>query len=620
MTFGEEVQANYFQLWNEWFMILIDVATRYKVVVKVSGRDLPTALHVLLHNWLRFFGPMRKLVSDQESCLMSHGAAAELERLNIHREPAGTARGKAQGQHTTTGLVEKHTDLVKIQMLKIKAEADRAGIDISSADVAAEAGFSQNASLNIGGVTPHMMVMGSMAFPFYDIDAAGIQSVSGANMTRPNVFENALRLRQISLSTAAQAITENRILRAGHTRPQRLPTESMQPGVTEIELHREDADGLGWRGPGLLLKLQDNGSAIVEYQGRPDLVPYRNLRIFRGTCYANHLSNHGDRREQELDAWLALRSLMQSTEACVPFRIDTFGHLKNLNGKWSVHPKNMNVEQRDGILQDIVKAASFLTSKECHGVKVGVGLRKMLTPASTTGTLIAWRKHTVRMSIVDNPRGTDMSTAPLRLAGREEMCYIYFYSYAPDFVEIPSTEWLPRGSPMEESPLVPISTGEAANSQEATPGDMEVDKVAVKRDGPDSRTVTLGPENKKQRTSFMLPATERAWQTLSWPCTRANTVFNLVIMVQRPRMSTTTFKASLRTPAFSTWHQMDGTPTSSKATSSASTPPLTRPMRMTPTRYGPRSRRATPRRWHSSWTRMRSSPCSSLILERMWPS
>ena len=513
MTFGEEVQADYFQLWNEWFMILIDVATRYKVVVKVAGRDLPTALHVLLHNWLRFFGPMRKLVSDQESCLMSHEAAAELERLNIQREPAGTTRGKAQGQHTTTGLVEKRTDLVKIQMLKIKAEADRAGIEVSSAVVAAEAGFSQNASLNIGGVTPHMMVTGSMPFPFYDIDAAGIQSVSGANMTRPTVFGNALRLRQISLSSAAQAITENRILRAGHTRPQRLPTESTQPGVTEIGFHREDADGLGWRGPGLLLKLQDNGSAIVEYQGRPYLVPYRNLRIFRSTYYSNHLTDHGDRREQELESWLALRSLMQSTEACVPFRIDTFGHLKNLNGKWSVHPKNMNVKQRDGILQDIIKAASFLTSKECHGIKVGVGLRKMLTAANTTGTLVAWRKHTVRMSIIDNPRGTDMSTAPLRLAGREEMCYIYFYSYAPDFVALPNTEWLPRGTPMEESPLVPLPAGEVSNGPTLGPDDMEVDKDATKRDGPDSRTVTLGPENKKQRTSFALPASEHMADT-----------------------------------------------------------------------------------------------------------
>ena len=509
MTFGEEVQADYFQLWDQWFIIFIDVATRYKVVTKVSGRDLPTALHVLLHNWLRFFGPMRKLVSDQESCLMSHEAAAELERLNISREPAGTTRGKAQGQHTTTGLVEKHTDLVKIHMLKIRAEAERAGIEVSESDIAAEAGFAQNATVNLGGYTPHMLVTGSLPFPFYDIDSAGLQTVSGANMTRPSVFENALRLRQIALAAASQAITEDRIARAGHTRPQRLPTENMQPGVTEIEFHREDADGLGWRGPGLLLKLQDNGSAIIEYQGRPYLVPLRNLRVFRGTYYANHLSEADNKRQQELDSWLSLRSLMQSTEACVPFRIDTFGHIKNSSSKWTLLPKAMDPKQRQGILDDIVKAASFLTSKECHGIRVGVGLKKMITPAGTTGTLVAWKKHTVRISIVDNPRGTHMATTNIRMTGREDMCFIYFYSYAADFVEPPPSDWLPRGTPMEEAPLVPTDPPSATRSSpETITESMDVDPASSKRDGPESRTVTLGPENKKQRTSWTLPPSE----------------------------------------------------------------------------------------------------------------
>ena len=513
MTFGEEVQADYFQLWEQWFIIFIDVATRYKVVTKVSGRDLPTALHVLLHNWLRYFGPMRKLVSDQESCLMSHGAAAELERLNISREPAGTTRGKAQGQHTTTGLVEKHTDLVKLHMLKIRAEAERAGLEIDTGNIAAEAGFAQNASVNLGGYTPHMLVTGSLPFPFYDLDANGLQTVSGANMTRPSVFENALRLRQIALAAAAQAIAEDRIARAGHTRPQRLPSENMQPGVTEIEFHREDADGLGWRGPGLLLKLQDNGSAIIEHQGPPYLVPLRNLRILRGTYYANHLTEVDNKRQQELDAWLSLRTLMQGTEACVPFKIDTFGHLKNTSGKWSTLPKSMDPKQRQGILDDIVKAASFLTSKECHGIRVGVGLRKMLTPANTTGSLVAWKRHTVRMSIIDNPHGTHMTTSSILMSGREDMCFIYFYSYAADFVEPPSSAWLPKGAPMEEAPLVPSPHLPELPSPDASAESMDVDPDGHKRDGPDSRTVTLGPENKKQRISWTVPPSEHMQET-----------------------------------------------------------------------------------------------------------
>ncbi|CAE7280604.1 RE2, partial [Symbiodinium microadriaticum] len=508
--FNEEVQADYFQLWNQWFLILIDACTRYKMVTSVTGRDLPTALKAILQNWIRFFGPMKRIVSDQESCIMSHEAAVEFERLNIRREPAGTSRGKSQGQHTTTGIVEKHTDLVKICMLKIKAEAERQGIDVSVEDIAAEASFAQNASINLGGYTPHMMVMGTLPMPYYDMDAPGIQAFTGSDQTNPTAYEKALRLRQLAITAAAQSIAENRIARAGHTRPQRLPTEDMQPGVTEIEFHREDADGYGWRGPGLLLKLQDNGSAIVEYQGRPYLIPMRNLRIFRGTYYNDFHGNVQERKCQELDSWLALRRLMESTEACVPFRIDTYGYVKDNRGTWKVLPKSMNDAQRNGILDDIVLAARFLTTKECHGIKVGVGLKKMLTPAGTTGTLIAWRKNTIRMTIVDNPSGSNMSTVSFRVAGKEEMCYLYFYSYAQNFAEAPSNTWLPKGVPHEESPIVPQTPQVPQATAPMEENDdshetMDIDNNDNKRDGPESRTVVMAPETKKQRVSYIMP-------------------------------------------------------------------------------------------------------------------
>ena len=92
---------------------------------------------------------------------MSHEAAAEFERLNIERAPAGATRGRAQGEHTTAGVVEKHIDLSKICMLKLKAECERQGLDADPGDIAAEASFAQNASINIGGYSPHMMVMGT---------------------------------------------------------------------------------------------------------------------------------------------------------------------------------------------------------------------------------------------------------------------------------------------------------------------------------------------------------------------------------------------------------------------------------------------------------------------------
>ena len=117
-------------------------------------------------------------------------------------------------------MVEKHIDLTKIAMLKAKGEVERQRLDVNAADIiAAEAGFAQNATINIGGYTPHMMFTGTMPMPFYDIDAPGIQAITGANQTSHSVFEKALRLRQIALTSASQAIVENWIVRASHTTP-----------------------------------------------------------------------------------------------------------------------------------------------------------------------------------------------------------------------------------------------------------------------------------------------------------------------------------------------------------------------------------------------------------------
>ena len=289
----------------------------------------------------------------------------------------------------------------------------------------------------------------------------------------------------MAITAATQSIMENRIARAGHTRPQRVPLDELQPGTSEVEFHREDADGFGWRGPALLLKLNENGSAIVEYQGRPYLIPLRNLRLFRGVYYNDMDSPKSDEavKGQELESWIALRRLMQSVEACVPFKIETFGHLRNRRGKWTRLPKHMGEEQLTAILADIVTAAQFLTAKTCHGIRVGVGLKKMFTPEGSTGTLVAWKRKTVRMSIVDSPHGTDMGTHGLRLGSHEEMCYLYFYSYTENFVEPPFETWVPKGAPMEESPVTPIPSNDPAGT--LTSG--------TKRDGPETRTVTLGP-------------------------------------------------------------------------------------------------------------------------------
>ena len=96
---------------------------------------------------------------------MGHEAGRELERFSVERVPKGTTAGPAAKQHTGTGLIERHVGLTEITMLKLHAELDRQGIQISVNDLARESVMSHNLSLNYGGATPSMAVFGVIPRP-----------------------------------------------------------------------------------------------------------------------------------------------------------------------------------------------------------------------------------------------------------------------------------------------------------------------------------------------------------------------------------------------------------------------------------------------------------------------
>ena len=82
----------------------------------------------------------------------------------------------------------------------------------------------------------------------------------------------------------------------------------MKAGVSEVEFHREDQASFGWRAPALLLINESNGSAVVEYGGRPYRIRMRSLRPSRG---AYHIKDHQhenpeEAKKDEAKSWIAL--------------------------------------------------------------------------------------------------------------------------------------------------------------------------------------------------------------------------------------------------------------------------------------------------------------------------
>lgn len=358
-TFNHCVQADLFMLWGTWILILVDEATRYKVAVATQGRDAQELMQKLLENWMRYFGPPASMIMDQEVSLMSHETAAEFERLSIERKPKGTTAGPAAAQHTGTGLVERHTGLLKLTMLKLKAELDRQAIICETAEIAMESAMAHNSTLNYGGVTPAMAVFGILPRGFYDDEAPGLLAAAEALQSDLTTFEKAVRIRQMPLLAVQQAIVEDRTARAHRTRSHRLDTSALVPGTSEVEFYREVQGDVGWRGPALLLRIDpDEGVAIIQCQGRPYLVSIRHIRP-----HVQTILNINDSLCLKESAEDELLDIMKATEMVPPFNKRFLGHLpehKVTGTTWRKVPSSDNFDTKIYKKLEII-AISYIT-------------------------------------------------------------------------------------------------------------------------------------------------------------------------------------------------------------------------------------------------------------------
>ncbi len=206
IVFNETVQLDLFFWESNTYMLVIDEATRFKACSVVEGQEAEQLLNCLLQIWIYMFGPPGKVVMDQQVGLMSHEAGSEFERLNMERCPRGTTSGHGAEQHTGTGIVERHVQLMKLTMYKLRAELQRQGLDPEPRELSQESAMAHNITLSYGGVTPTMAVFGTLPRGFYDTESRGLLNAAGAMQTDLTVFERAMRIRQTALAQCQQAV------------------------------------------------------------------------------------------------------------------------------------------------------------------------------------------------------------------------------------------------------------------------------------------------------------------------------------------------------------------------------------------------------------------------------
>eukprot|EP00435_Cladocopium_sp_Y103_P043141 s692_g12.t1 len=288
---------------GEWYMLLVDEATRFKACGTIQGQNAEDLMQALLNLWIYIFGPPERLVMDQQVALMSHDIGGEFERLGVERSPRGTTAGHGADQHTGTGIVERHVQLMKLTMFKLRAELQRQGLNPQPDEIGRESAMAQNLTLSYKGVTPAMSVFGVLPRGFYEVESEGVLSYEGATQTDISVFERAMRIRQTALAQAQQAVIEDRV-----------------------------KDDPGWRGPALLLRLDaDDGVAVIQYQGKPYLVALRHIRPFRGIY-------HVAVQKPEVDEMLY--KVMRYVESLSDYKVYLYGWVRDRKDKWIQLPKN----------------------------------------------------------------------------------------------------------------------------------------------------------------------------------------------------------------------------------------------------------------------------------------
>ena len=530
--FNDTVQVDLFKYEDEWYLLSIDETTRYKIATRCESRELKHILDALMRSWIRYFGPMRTLVSDQETALMTVAAGVELQRLNIARQPGGTTSGLQGQKHTSTGLVEKHTDLLKLTMAKIQAEAGRWGIEVRGEELASEASMAANTTFNVGGYSPVTMLFGILPRGYMDPEE---QMHDDSMSPNESAFERAVQLRQIALQASQAAILESRIARANRSRPQRLPVENMVPGTTKVEIFRDDGGGFGWRGPATVLKINEGaGTAIVEFQGRPYLAGLRHLRPFRDS-YMVFMSETTSTTSQ--DAERALCRMKKVVEQCTPYRPYTMGEVmkvENHETKVIKFPR----EESPAATQMLKDARAFLDFHydrvTLHGVRYGKGMKTIMVPRYSKGTLITWSEGLLGIAVVEHNTDSHIHVKELFNKEIDKLCHLYLYG----FVNLETEE---NSIPMRISRrVVPEALqpgedqGEAMSTSSPTSLDHEADAAdeSHKRKDPDSRTVVIAPEKKKQRTDLHMLYMSSIW----W-------------MMQRPRR--------VRLPAHEIWYEQE---------------------------------------------------------------
>ena len=192
----------------------MDECFRYVAVELLERRTADCWMKAVFGCWIRYFGPPRVLVTDQEGAITSDLVGKCCERFGINRDFGGS-----QG-HTAAPMAERRIEIVRIGAAKLWQQVRKQGMPISKEQCVVETAMSTNLMLTYGGCTPTQAVFGFTPRELYEPENPGLSAASSATDAAPDAMEAALRSRLEAKDCILQSVVEDRLARAANTRVQ----------------------------------------------------------------------------------------------------------------------------------------------------------------------------------------------------------------------------------------------------------------------------------------------------------------------------------------------------------------------------------------------------------------
>ena len=190
---------------------------------------------------------------------------------------------------------------------------------------------------------------------------------------------------------------------------------------------------------------------------------------------------------QSQEADQCLHYLMKFVEGLSDYKVSFFGWLRRYrDGRWYKTPRETPGVKK--VMEWAETTSKAMTKKTLHGIMVGKAIKNFKPPSNTTGTLVTWLIGGKNYAVQENGNANHLKMKKISNYAKEDMCMVYFYYYNEANVEGPVS--ITDQMKKSETTAVPMEDSEPAGS-------------GTKRTGPESRTVVIAPEKKKQRIAMV---------------------------------------------------------------------------------------------------------------------